>query len=744
MPAAGVYKKEVDLSLFIEIASELKVGFVGAFKKGPINERTLITNNSALETTFGKPIDDDVLGQPFFGAREYLGNGNQAYVVRVESSTSPAVIAKTGLRGTSDDSLATGADGVTSIPATRTLTSAGSSFVTGGVLAGDILEVADGTADDGFYEIVTVAATILTVDRDWPAGSLSTLDFTVWSSKREAGTDGATSVQAARTFTSAGSTFLANGVAAGDILYVNDTGDTGDNGFYVVQSVTNETTLVLNREWREGELTGLTFTVYGPNHPAGTDGDTTTAGEFVSATAQFQLHGVKAGDLLIIEDATDTDNNGTYVIEGLKTAAEATTLEVNVGTWPGGVLTGLSYRVVPSPITFSGESEGDWANDYVITSRPNSNSGLDFDLEVVDDGGFVVETIFNLDTSNVEDELATNSDFLTADVITGRDGPGVTGAGILNGGENGTTGLSDADLLGNSNLKTGLQAFRNIEEVEVDLLLIPGYTSQNIGDGLQAMAERTRGDCMFIADMPDFPTISTPQEAIDWHNGVGGFGRTTALNTSHGAVYWSWCEIFDPFNNKDRWTAPSGHAASVWAQSENQTYPWFAPAGIRRGRVLGASDIRLSPDPGQRTAMQVSANVNPIVKFIQEGIVIYGQKTLLRTSSALNRINVRRMLLFAERASLQAVKPLVFDPNDEATDRELVRLVSPLLQFIQDNRGLREFLVLADDSTSPPEVRAANKLISKIFIKPTTTAEIIELQFILTAQNANFEELLAA
>lgn len=741
MPAAGVFKKEVDLSLFVEIASELRLGVVGAFNKGPINDRTLITNPSFLEETFGKPIDDDVLGQPFFGTREFLRNANQAYVVRVESATNPAVVAKTALRGTSEDSLATNTDGATSIPATRELTSAGSSFVTAGVLVGDILEIHEGGADDGFYVITVVAATTLTVDRDWPTGSLSSLDFTVWSSKREAGTDGATGAQAGRTFTSAGSTFLLNGVAAGDILHIDDTGDTDDNGFYVIESVTSETTLVVNRQWRVGDLTGLTFTIYGPNHPAAADGDTTVDGEFTSATAQFQLHGVAAGDILLIEDTSDPGNNGAYVIEGLKSGSEATTLEVNIGSWPAS-LSALEFRVVPGFVVLEGLTKGTWLNDYTARAGVNSSNGLQFDLQVIDNNGFVVETVFTLDGSNIEDELTDNSSFLSATVSTAlRDGPGLTGTTLFNGGEDGTTGLSDADIIGNSNLKTGLQAFSNIEEVEIDVLMVPGYHSQNIGDALILMAETTRGDCMAIVDPPDFPTVGSVQDVLDWHNGVGGFGRTSALNSSHAALYWSWLKIFDPFHNKDRWTAPSGHASSVWAQSDNQTYLWFAPAGTRRGLVRGASDVRLSPDAGQRTAMQVGANVNPIVKFIQEGIAIFGQKTLLRTSSALNRVNVRRMLLFLERASLNAVKPLVFDPNDVATDREIVRLLNPLFEFVRDNRGLREFLVVP---SSTDAIRAQNKNVTKIFVKPTTTAELIELQFILTPQSANFEELLTA
>jgi phage tail sheath protein FI len=177
------------------------------------------------------------------------------------------------------------------------------------------------------------------------------------------------------------------------------------------------------------------------------------------------------------------------------------------------------------------------------------------------------------------------------------------------------------------------------------------------------------------------------------------------------------------------------------AQSENQTYPWFASAGLRRGKLRGASDIRLSPDDGQRNAMQTGGNsVNPIVKFIKEGIHFYGQKTLLRSSSALNRENVRRLLLFLERGILEAARQIVFEPGDEATDREFIRLATPVLEFAQDNRGLREFLVLAASTDTD---RDNQKLVFQIFIKPTKAAEVIEVQFILTSQTANFAELIA-
>ena len=661
MPAAGVFKKEIDLSLFTEIASDLVLGIVGPFSKGPVNQRTFISNAGQLETTFGKPIDDDVTGQAFFAAREYFRNGNQAFVVRAEAAANPAVVPQTVLQGVSDLNITTNTDGATSVPATRTLTSAGSAFITAGVIVGDTVEIIGG-ADAGFYRATIVAATVLTIDRDWPTGSLASQTFEVHASQSFGAADGATGQAASRQFTSASATFLANLVQAGDILEIVDVSSPGDDGFYVIAAVTSETTLLLNRDFPTGDLTTLTYSTFGGNHPDGVDGSTAVDGEFSSATAQFLLHGVQAGDILVINDPVDTDNNANYVITALKTGSEATVVEVNVDVWPTSN-TALEFRILPGAVTLPGESPGEWGNGFTVkTLATGSDPTNAFDLQVKDAGGFVVETIFNLTLATVVAEMLANSAFFpVVTVPTGRRGPGVEFLNTLNGGENGTTGLTDADLIGSGT--EGLQSFKNIEEVIVDTLLIPGYSqSQAVGDALVNMAEQTRGDCMSIIDPPDFPTVNSEQDVVDWHNGTGGFGRTSSLNTSHAATYWTYQEIFDPFNDKDRFTAPSGHAVSVWAQSDNDAERWFAPAGLRRGKVTGSQDVRKSPDSGERSVLQIGANVNPIVNFVQEGIHVFGQKTLLRTNSALNRLNVRRMLLTAERSILASSKTLVFEP----------------------------------------------------------------------------------
>lgn len=742
--SAGAFKKELDLSLYTEIASNLKVGLVGTFNKGPFT-RTLITNVPQLESTFGKPIDSDTYCQGFFAAREYLRRGNQLYVVRVESTANASVKAEGSIQGVSNESLDSGDDGVTSIPATREFTPAVSpTFVTIGVQIGDVLEIADvSSADDnGFYVITAVAETKVTVDRDWPTGSLNSLTYTIWTSKREEGTNGATSVPATREFTSVGATFQTNGVEAGDILYIYDGVTTDDNGYYVIDSVDSETKVTVDRNFPVGSKSSLDYTVYGYNHPDMADGDTSVDGEFSSATASFDSHGVVAGDILVIEDAVDTGDNGVYTISGLKVGSEETVLEVENATWTTGSLTNLSFRVLPGCILFSGATNGTWCTGYDVALQVNSYDGSKFDVLVYDENDFLLETIYSTDFASIATDMSS-SDYLTAAVVAARAGPGLPGSCTLSGGDDGYTSIVAADYIGSSSAY-GMQLFSNPEAIDIDVILCPGVSTQAVGDALISLAE-DRGDCMTIVDPPFNATVDAPGEAIDWHNGTGGYGRTAAINSSYGAFYWSTLKVYDSYNAVTRELAPSAAAIGVWAQSQNASFLWFAPAGYKRGKVTGATDVYYSPSLGERTAMQTNSNsVNPIVNFETDGIVVFGQKTLLRTSSALNRINVRRMMLYLEKQALASVKNLAFDPNDEFTWREVIRLIEPLCEYIEANRGMNDFLVVCDESTNTEAVQEANKVVARIFVKPTKTAEIIELVFAVTSQSADFTELLAA
>lgn len=738
MSSAGVYSKEIDLSLYTETPSSTIFGVVHTFNKGPIGTPTLVKNTPSLVDLFGIPIDpssDNTHAQGWFACREYLRRGNQLYVTRVESAATPAEYAAQSLPGGSDQSMATGADGSTSIPATRELESLGSTFLTSGVEAGiDILEVHDGTADDGFYLITNATETVLTVDRDWPAGSLATLDFTVWSSKAYSADTGATGVSSGRSLTLTGGKF-SYVVSAGDILKIHDTGSTDDNGVYVISSVESDTEVLVDRDWPRGELTGLTFTIY-TALVKGTAGSTSADETFQDLTLDFVKHDVQAGDILVINDLVDTGNNGTYHIDSV--AANA--LTVNEVEWADGVLTGLSYEVWPGSITFQGLTKGTWIKGAKIRALRNASFPDNFNFEVKSSADITLETIYNVDRDNIESEMTASSAYFSATVRSNRTEPAVNKQMTVSGGDDGTTGLVDADFMGNALTETGIYSFKNSEKIQIDIIAVPGKSSQNIQDALITLAE-TRQDCIAIVDPPDWDTVDSVQDILDFHNGT--LIRTTALNSSYAALYWTWQQVYDEYHDVDVWTAPSGHVAAVYANNDNVQAPWYAPAGLNRAKVIGSKDTRYSPDKDDRDALYGSgANVNPISNFVGEGIYIYGQKTLQRANTALNRVNVRRMLLSVEKSILTACRRLPFEPNDEVLQRQFKRLVDPALKNVLTKRGISEYLVVCDSSTTTPTEIEQYKMVGRIFIKPTLAAEQIEVQFVITSQSANFVELI--
>lgn len=742
--SAGAYAREIDLSLYAETLTNTIFAMAHTFNKGPIGTPTLVTNIDKLLELFGEPIDPSVSSsacQGWFAAREYLRKGNKLYVTRVESAATPAEYAGQAVQGPCDDSITSGtADTGTSIPATRTLTDTGAGFVVAGVLIGDVVEINDVStpADNGFYTITLVAATVLTVNRDWPTGSLANVDYTVWSAKRDGGVAGVTSTPSTRTLTQAGAKFLSN-VTAGDIVKLHDDTDTGDNGVYVIATVDSDTVITVDRDWPVGSLTALTFTIYGSNS-AGTAGSTATDGEFLDASATFQSHGVAAGDILWIKDAVDTGDNGYYLITGLKSGNEETTLEVNAAEWVTGALTGLDYEVLPGSITYQGSSKGTAFQGLYLYPKVNANDPLKFDLETRDSSGsLIVEKVFAMDRATVVDEMSDNSSYWTATVNTGRGEPAPGKTFTVSGGDDGYTGITGADYIGDQATKTGLKSFYNAELIDINLVACPGVSTQTVQDELLALSEK-RADCFALVDPPDWASVDTVQEILNYHN--GSYVRTTALNSTYAGLWWTWQKVYDEYHETYVWIAPSGHMAAVMAHNDNVQAAWYAPAGLKRGKLVGSVDVRYSPDQDDRDALQgPGARVNPIVKFTGEGIYAFGQKTLSTTSSALNRVNVRRMLLYVEKVIATAARQLIFDPNDEVLDREFVQLVEPVLDDVLSRRGIREYkIVIATTDTD----RENNKAVYKLFIKPTKAAEIIEIQFVLTSQGADFQELLAA
>jgi hypothetical protein len=301
----------------------------------------------------------------------------------------------------------------------------------------------------------------------------------------------------------------------------------------------------------------------------------------------------------------------------------------------------------------------------------------------------------------------------------------------------------DRYVIGNPGLSTGVFAFQNPEAYDVNLLATPGFSSGAvIGQSIQLC--QNRGDMLYVVD-PPFGL--RPQQVIDWHNGMLLSDLRQAINSSYGALYWSWLQVFDQFSGEYIWIPPSGYSLSVFARTANVSEQWFAPAGLQRGRLLTPIDVEYSPTLGERDALYGSGNsVNPIVNFTQDGITIWGQRTLQRVASALDRINVRMLLIYIKKNLTRALRPFVFEQNDDVTWAQVTAVCEGFLGDIAARRGLDDFRVVCDSTTNTPERRDRNELWVSCFLKPTRVAEFIVLNLVVLRSDASFsaEEVLTA
>lgn len=305
------------------------------------------------------------------------------------------------------------------------------------------------------------------------------------------------------------------------------------------------------------------------------------------------------------------------------------------------------------------------------------------------------------------------------------------------------SGELDAAVIGNPSTSTGLYAFQNPETIDTNLLITPGFTSGAVIATALQICEN-RGDMLYIVDSP---FGLRPQQVVDWHNGMLLSEMQSAVNSSYGALYWGWLRTYDQFNNIEIWVPPSGHVAAVFSRTSREAEQWFAPAGLRRGRLITALDVEYSPSVGERDLLYGSGNaVNPIVKFPQDGIVVYGQRTLQRTDSALNRVNVRMLMAYIKKNLSSLLRSFIFEPNDRILRRQVAATVEPFMGDIQSRRGIVAYKVVVDESNNTPQRIDRNELWVSVFVQPTKTVEFVVLNLAVLRTGSSFssEEVLAA
>lgn len=276
---------------------------------------------------------------------------------------------------------------------------------------------------------------------------------------------------------------------------------------------------------------------------------------------------------------------------------------------------------------------------------------------------------------------------------------------------------------------TGIETFANPEAVDINVFATPGinfYDHSSLTTQAIDMIENDRADSIYVINSPN---VTTSEEAIDTLDSV-------ELDTNYSATYWPWIQVRDTDNATQLYIPPTGEVVKNIALTDNVSYPWFAVAGYSRGLVNAIkASKKLTLD--ERDDLY-KARINPIATFSDTGTIIWGNKTLQVRESALDRINVRRLLLRARKLISAVAVRLLFEQNDEQVRNEFLRLVNPILEAIKKERGLTEFRVTVSND---PEDIDSNTLRGKIYIKPTRALEFIDVEFIITPTGASFENI---
>ena len=291
-----------------------------------------------------------------------------------------------------------------------------------------------------------------------------------------------------------------------------------------------------------------------------------------------------------------------------------------------------------------------------------------------------------------------------------------------------TPGTADQGLTA---YKAALNLLSNQDEYDINLIMLPGVVSAEHSAVVTKAIDvaENRGDCFVLIDPVVWGTsnISTVTDVAE--------GR----DTNYAAMYWPWVQVPEPQLGKNVWVPPSVVIPGVYAFNDKVAHPWFAPAGLNRGGITTAVQAERKLTHGNRDDLYES-NMNPIATFPGQGVCVWGQKTLQKKASALDRVNVRRLMIKVKKFIASSSRFLVFEQNTAATRKRFLNIANPFLEQVQANSGLTAFKVVMDESNNPPDLVDRNILYGQIFLQPTRTAEFIILDFTVQPTGATFPE----
>jgi len=298
-------------------------------------------------------------------------------------------------------------------------------------------------------------------------------------------------------------------------------------------------------------------------------------------------------------------------------------------------------------------------------------------------------------------------------------------------------------------VKRAIDTVADPEHVEMNLLSMPGLTNSTLTSQMIQMCE-DRADALAVVDLAGgFVPKSETTDSVTTRRGdlktlIDNL-KNRSINSSYACAYYPWVRIYDSLTDRTIWAPPSVVALGTMASSERRSEIWFAPAGFNRGGLTDGSAGIPVVGVSERLTQQdrddlYESNINPIAKFPAEGIVVFGQKTLQVQRSALDRINVRRLMIYLKKQISRLSTQVLFDQNVPATWERFKALVNPFLSSVQSRLGITEYKLILDETTTTPDLIDQNVLYAKIFLKPARAIEFIAIDFVISSTGASFED----
>jgi hypothetical protein len=704
----GVLARENDSSFVSQQPVTVGAAIIGPTVKGPVEIPTVVTSYSEFVNKFGDVLSSGSDTYSYFtsiAAYNYFSNGGETLLVArvVSGSYTPA----TSTDISSNVQGAGGAFASTSFFFSSSYTASSTTGTSNGQINLRIPTVA-GTFDDYF-----IVGTNFTQYSSFQQTLYFSSSFTSVSTYL---TDLCNAIASSTVLSS----IISGSFSGGNVLTITSavSGANG-NGFIARTGPTGSTVLFPNATNPYAFTTTLSGGVDGVS-PVALVLETISEGVIMNSSSSVDSQGaLELGTSnnirwQVVNPNTSSGTFGLLIRQGNDITNNQTVLE----TW-----TNLSLD--PNSPNYVSKVIGDYNYNY----NPSTNQ-IEVSGSFPNASKYVRIKSVNLPTPNYFDNSGNPKSQYTGSIPVAANGAFEGATGNVKGGAkfynevtaNNTQGLEGA------NYNNMIALLSNQDDYRFNALFTPGLFSELHTTQVNNIIINTqdRGDNIFVVDLVDYADTVT--------NVVG---QAASLDTSYAAAYWPWVQIKDPGTGKNVWVPASTVIAGVYSYNDRVAEPWFAPAGINRGglsRVIRAE--QKLPQSSRDTLY--SGKVNPIATFPGVGTVVYGQKTLQTRASALDRVNVRRLLIQLKSYISQIANNLVFEQNTIATRNQFLSQVNPYLESVQQKQGLYAFRVVMDDTNNTPDVIDRNQLVGQIYLQPTKTAEFIYLDFNVTPTGATF------